>query len=253
MLTFCLIAGGLFGQANTGLLQLESGQQIYKSACVACHGSDGKGTPKSISGFEPPRTFPDFTECDQTTPELNSAWKAVIVHGGPYRGFSQIMPSFGEALTSEQIDQVISYMRGFCRSPDWPRGELNLPRALVTEKAYPEDEVVISTAVNAQRGPAVMSHIIHEQRFGVRNQIEVDVPVIFQDQSHTWYGGIGDTTLGLKRTIFSRLRSGSILSLQGSVILPSGNKSRGFGTGTTTFETFAAFGQLFRTNTFVQT
>jgi len=253
VLTFCLIAGGLFGQANTGLLQLESGQQIYKSACVACHGSDGKGTPKSISGFEPPRTFPDFTECDQTTPELNSAWKAVIVHGGPYRGFSQIMPSFGEALTSEQIDQVISYMRGFCRSPDWPRGELNLPRALVTEKAYPEDEVVISTAVNAQRGPAVMSHIIHEQRFGVRNQIEVDVPVIFQDQSHTWYGGIGDTTLGLKRTIFSRLRSGSILSLQGSVILPSGNKSRGFGTGTTTFETFAAFGQLFRTNTFVQT
>src|SRR5438874_3852121 len=253
VLTFCLIAGGLFGQANTGLLQLESGQQIYKSACVACHGSDGKGTPKSISGFEPPRTFPDFTECDQTTPELNSAWKAVIVHGGPYRGFSQIMPSFGEALTSEQIDQVISYMRGFCRSPDWPRGELNLPRALVTEKAYPEDEVVISTAVNAQRGPAVTSHIIHEQRFGVRNQIEVDVPVIFQDQSHTWYGGIGDTTLGLKRTIFSRLRSGSILSLQGSVILPSGNKSRGFGTGTTTFETFAAFGQLFRTNTFVQT
>jgi len=247
-------ASVLFGQVSTASsLQLESGQQIYKSACVACHGADGKGTPKSISGFEPPRTFPDFTECAQTTPEPNSAWKALIVHGGRYRGFSQIMPSFGEALTSEQIDQVISYMRGFCRNPDWPRGELNLPRALVTEKAYPEDEVVISTAVNAQRGPAVMSHIIHEQRFGVRNQIEVDVPVIFQDQSHTWYGGIGDTTLGLKRTIFSRLRSGSILSLQGSVILPSGNKSRGFGTGTTTFETFAAFGQLFRTNTFVQT
>ena len=247
-------ASVLFGQVSTASsLQLESGQQIYKSACVACHGSDGKGTPKSISGFEPPRTFPDFTECDQTTPELNSAWKAVIVHGGPYRGFSQIMPSFGEALTSEQIDQVISYMRGFCRSPDWPRGELNLPRALVTEKAYPEDEVVISTAVNTQGAPAVMSHIIHEQRFGVRNQIEVDVPVSFQDQSHTWYGGIGDTTLALKRTMFSSLRSGSILSLQGSVILPTGNKARGFGTGTTTFETFAAFDQLFRTNTFVQT
>ena len=247
-------ASVLFGQVSTASsLQLESGQQIYKSACVACHGADGKGTPKSISGFEPPRTFPDFTECAQTTPEPNSAWKALIVHGGRYRGFSQIMPSFGEALTSEQIDQVISYMRGFCRNPDWPRGELNLPRALVTEKAYPEDEVVISTAVNTQGAPAVMSHIIHEQRFGVRNQIEVDVPVSFQDQSHTWYGGIGDTTLALKRTMFSSLRSGSILSLQGSVILPTGNKARGFGTGTTTFETFAAFDQLFRTNTFVQT
>src|SRR6266581_595431 len=97
--------GVLLGQANSGsTLQLETGEQIFKSACVACHGPDGKGTPKSISGFEPPRTFPDFTECDQTTPEDNTAWKAIITHGGPTRGFSQIMPSFGEALTPKQID-----------------------------------------------------------------------------------------------------------------------------------------------------
>jgi hypothetical protein len=177
----------------------------------------------------------------------------VIVHGGPTRGFSQIMPSFGEALTSEEIDEVIIYLRSFCLSRSWPRGELNLPRALVTEKAYPEDEVVVSTAVNAQGAPGNTSHIIHEQRFGVKNQIEVDVPIIFQDESHTWYGGIGDTSLAVKRVMFSSLRSGSILSLQGGVILPSGSRTRGFGTGTTTFETFAAFDQLFRTKTFVQT
>src|SRR5262249_46713361 len=78
----------------------QAGKQIYKAACTACHGADGRGTPKPISGFEPPRTFPDFTRCDQTTPEPNSAWKAVITHGGRSRGFSEIMPSFGEALTS---------------------------------------------------------------------------------------------------------------------------------------------------------
>ncbi len=244
----------LFGQAgNDSSLPLESGEQIYKSACIACHGSDATGTPKSISGFEPPRTFPDFTKCDQTTPEANSTWKAVITHGGPTRGFSQIMPSFGDALTSEQIDSVIKYLRSFCRNPHWPRGELNLPRALVTEKAYPEDEVVVSTALKAQGAPGGLTHIIHEQRFGVKNQIEVDVPVNFQDQNHTWYGGIGDTTLGVKRVMFSSLPSGSILSLQGSVIFPTGNKARGFGTGTTTFETFAAFDQFFRSNTFLQT
>jgi mono/diheme cytochrome c family protein len=244
----------LLGQANTGsALHLETGEQIFKSACVACHGPDGKGTPKSISGFEPPRTFPDFTECDQTTPEDNTAWKAIITHGGPTRGFSQIMPSFGRALTSEQIDRVIEYLRSFCRDPKWPRGELNLPRALVTEKAYPEDEVVISTGLNAQGAPGLTSHIIHEQRFGIRNQIEVDVPVTFADQNHTWYGGVGDTTLGLKRVMFSSLPAGSILSLQGSVILPTGSRTRGFGSGTTTFETFAAFDKVFRTKTFVQT
>jgi hypothetical protein len=49
------------------------------------------------------------------------------------------------------------------------------------------------------------------------------------------------------------LQSGSIFALQGGVLLPTGSRARGFGTGTTTFETFAAFDQLFRTDTFVQT
>ena len=241
------------GQAHDAAsLHLQSGEQIFKAACAACHGPNGKGMPKAIAGFEPPRTFPDFTECSQTTPEDNTAWKAVITHGGPNRGFSQIMPSFGQALSSEEIDKVIGYLRGFCHEPKWPRGELNLPRALVTEKAYPEDEVVLSTAVNARGAAGVESHIIHEQRFGVRNQMEVDVPVAFADQNHTWYGGIGDTTLGVKRVMFSSLSSGSIFSLQGSVLLPTGSRARSFGSGTTTFETFAAFDQVFRSNTFVQ-
>jgi hypothetical protein len=176
----------------------------------------------------------------------------VIVHGGRSRGFSQIMPAFGELLSSEQIDDVIAYVRGFCSNKHWARGELNLPRALVVEKAYPEDEVVVSTAVNARGAPGFTTDIIHEQRFGVHNQIEIDVPVTAQDQNHTWFGGVGDVTLGVKREFFSSLRTGSILSLFGGVIAPTGNRSRGFGTGTTTLETFAAFDQLFPTNTFVQ-
>jgi mono/diheme cytochrome c family protein len=244
-------AGVLFGEA--GSLQLDTGEHIYKTACVACHGPDGKGTPKSIAGFEPPDSFPDFTRCDQTTAELDNDYRAVIVHGGRYRGFSQIMPSFKQALTPEQINKVIGYLRHFCREQGWSRGELNLPRAIVTEKAYPEDEEVVSTAVNAKGAPGSETHIIHEQRFGKKNQIEVDVPINFQDENHTWYGGVGDTTFGVKRVLFSNLRRGSIMALQGSVLVPSGNRARGFGSGTTTFETFAAYDQLFRTNTSIQT
>src|SRR3954454_15540654 len=243
-------AGVLFGEV--GSLQLDTGEHIYKTACVACHGPDGKGTPKSIAGFEPPDSFPDFTRCDQTTAELNNDYRAVIVHGGRYRGFSQIMPSFSEALTDEQISKVIGYLRHFCRESGWPRGELNLPRAIVTEKAYPEDEEVISTAVNARGTPGSETHIVHEQRFGKKNQIEIDVPINFHDENHTWYGGVGDTTLGIKRVMFSNLRWGSIMALQGSVLVPSGNRARGFGGGTTTFETFAAYDQLFH-NTSIQT
>jgi mono/diheme cytochrome c family protein len=231
---------------------VEAGHETYRSACAACHGADGKGTPKSVAGFAPPRTFPDFTRCDQATPELDTAYKAVILHGGPYRGFSQIMPSFSEALNSQQVDDVVAYLRTFCRNPHWPRGELNLPLALKTEKAYPEDELVISSAVNAQGPSGVEVHFIHEQRFGTRNQIEIDVPLNFVKPENTWYGGVGDVTFGLKRVMFANLNTGSILSLQGEVVAPSGNQARGLGTGTTTFGTFAMFDQLFPTNTFIQ-
>ncbi|PYV85654.1 MAG: cytochrome c, class I [Acidobacteria bacterium] len=216
-LSLWIAAGAVLGEQNT--LRLDTGEHIYQTACVACHGSDGKVTPKAIAGFEQPDSFPDFTRCDQTTAELDNDYRAV----------------------------------NFCRESGWPRGELNLPRAIVTEKAYPEDEEVISTAVNARGGPAVETHVIHEQRFGQKNQIEVDVPIIFENRNHIWYGGIGDATIGIKRTIFSNLRRGSIFALQGSVLVPSGNRTRGFGSGTTTFETFAAYDQLFRTNTFIQT
>jgi hypothetical protein len=77
------------------------------------------------------------------------------VHGGPSRGLSQIMPAFGDPLTDGQMNDVIAYMRGFCKNVHrYPLGELNLPRALVTEKAFPENEIVVSTAANASGTPA---------------------------------------------------------------------------------------------------
>jgi len=231
---------------------VKNGERLYKSGCITCHGADGRGAPETLTEFQRPDTFPDFTRCDQTTPEPNSVWKDVILHGGPARGFSQIMPAFGELLTSDQIDDLITYLRSFCRNNHWARGELNLPLAQVTEKAFPEDEEVLTAAANTHGAPGVSTHIIHEQRFGMHNQLEVDVPFLFQDEKHTWYGGVGDATLGIKREMWSSLRTGSILSLFGGVIVPSGNRQRGFGSGTTTFETFASFGQLFPTNTFIQ-
>jgi mono/diheme cytochrome c family protein len=37
-----------------------SGEHTFKSGCIACHGSDGRGTPQTIAGFERPDTFPRF-------------------------------------------------------------------------------------------------------------------------------------------------------------------------------------------------
>ena len=249
-----LVAQVLPGQkVDPVAARLKTGGQIYQAACIHCHGVDGAGAPQNTSGFKAPDTFPDFTRCDQTTPEPNTSWEAVITYGGPFRGFSQIMPSFGQALSPEQIRQVAIYLRHFCTNPHWPRGELNLPRAQVTEKAFPESEEVISTAVNAQGAPGVENHYIHEQRIGMKGQIEIDVPIYFANEDHVWYGGIGDVTFGYKQEIYSSLKRGNIFSLFGGVVAPTGSTDHGFGSGTTAFESFAAYDQLFRNNMFIQT
>jgi mono/diheme cytochrome c family protein len=232
---------------------LKTGEEIYRAACVGCHGPHGEGMPKSTVGFDAPSTFPDFTKCDQTAPEYNRDYKAVIRDGGPARGFSQIMPSFSDSLTSEQMDQVIGTLRSFCADRTWSRGELNFPRSLVTEKAYLESETVLTTTINVQGAPAISNEFVYEQRFGKKNQLEITVPfsVLRQDPGK-WFGGIGDIAAGIKHLLYSSLPAGSILSVQGEVIMPTGNKNKGTGTGVTTFSTFAMFDQRLSAHSFLQ-
>ena len=97
------------------------GREIYLSACAACHGADGRGASDKLRGFEKPATFPDFTECRATARESDVFWGAILHNGGPGRGFSEIMPSFREALTDDEITRVMSHVRRFCREPAWPR------------------------------------------------------------------------------------------------------------------------------------
>jgi hypothetical protein len=231
-------------------MKLDTGEEIFKAACIGCHGPDGTGQPQTILGFEPPPAFPDFTDCNGSTREKTSDWSAIIHDGGPARGFSEIMPSWKEALTTEQINKVIGFLRSRCEESGWPLGELNLPRTLFTEKAFPEDEWVLTTTVNTNGPGEVSSALIYEKRFGRRNQLEFAAPFTFL-QNDGWEGGIGDLVMGYKRVLLS-MGTSTILSAQGEVSIPTGNKTKGFGSGVTTFETFAALGQNLPRSTFLQ-
>ncbi len=238
-------------QASTKGLKLDTGEEIFKASCLGCHGPNGVGQEETLRGFDAPSTFPDFTDCNGSTREKTADWNAIIHEGGPIRGFSDIMPSWKDALTDEQIDKVIEFLRSRCDEPHWPLGELNLPRTIFTEKAFPEDEYVITTNIKTRGAGEVSGEIVYEKRFGVRNQLEFAAPYSFLQRSNNgWVGGIGDLVLGYKRTLFSSIKAGSILSVQGEVALPTGNKSKDLGSGVTTFETFAAIGQLLPGDTF---
>jgi mono/diheme cytochrome c family protein len=228
------------------------GGRTYEAACAACHGSDGRGRAQSQVGFDMP--LPDFTDCDFAAREPNSDWLAITHDGGPARGFDRLMPAFGEALSIAEIEAALEHMRAFCRNPDWPRGELNMPRALFTEKAFPEDEAVITTTVVTEGNDSLEHEFLWEQRFGTRNQMEIKMPIARADlgDPQGWESGAGDLAVAVKHVLRHSHENGSILSVGGEVVLPTGDEARGFGKGTTVLESFISYGKLIGQNSFVQ-
>jgi len=239
-------------QPATRTLTLDTGKQIYDSGCVACHGPDGKGQSQNLAGFEPPSTFPDFSDCPTSAVEPDFQWRAIITNGGSARAFSTIMPSFKDVLTQEQIGKVVEHLRSFCSDQAWPRGNLNLPRAQITEKAFPENETVVTGAISAHGSPGVGSTLIYEKRIGSRGGLEAIVPFDFTRDNGSWGTAFGDLALGYKQTLFHSVASGSIFSVLGELSVPTGDAAEGSGGTSTVFETSAAFGQILPGSSFVQ-
>lgn len=239
-----------------------SGAELYQAACASCHGADGAGAAATFVAFE--EEVPDFTQCNFASREPDTDWVGIAHQGGPVRGFSNMMPAFGDALTMDELRRAIDHVRTFCGDESWPRGELNLPRPLFTEKAYPEDEVVFTTEVALEGDGAVMNEVVYERRVGARHQLEVVVPFGWQEREASsaapdgetagtdWKGGLGDLALGWKTAVWHSFESGSILSFAGEVIFPTGKEQNGFGKGTVVFEPFVSFGQILPADGFFQ-
>jgi len=229
----------------------KSGPQLYKDACAACHGVSGQGQERSVVGFD--LALPDFTDCSFATREQDADWLAVAHDGGPARGFSNVMPAFGEALSTDELGAILGHVRTFCADRAWPRGELNLPRTFFTEKAFPEDEAVVTSAFAATGTAVIANEIVYEKRFGARNQIELKLPIeAAKDAAGAWAGGAGDIAFGFKRAMAHSLARGSIFAAAGEFIFPTGDEAAGLSKNTTVFETFASFGQMLPRDSFLQ-
>jgi len=201
---------------------------------------------------------PDFTESRFASREPEQDWAGIVTLGGPVRGFDRLMPAFGDALTREEIDLILEYVQTFYEDKSWPRGEFNLPLALGTEKAFPEDEVVLKNTIGTEDAGAVDHKLIYEKRFGSQTQIELVVPFGWHEGSDElgptgeWTGGLGDVAIGIKRVLFHNLGMGSIVSFTFETILPTGDEDEGWGKGFTVFEPFVTWGQFLPLGAFLQ-
>ena len=225
---------------------------LYAQACAACHGADGRGRPVEERGFEV--ELPDFTDCEFSSREPDPDWFAVVHEGGPVRAFDRMMPAFGDALSEEEIKAALRHVRSFCINDGWPRGEFNVPKALYTEKAFPEDEVLLHLNAGTGGTKAVEFKVTYENRFGPRGMMEGSVPVGWRDspQGGGSNFGPGDVGLGYKYAFYHNLERGNALSIGGEIILPTGDEDEGFGSGSTILEPFAAYVHLLPGDAFFQ-
>ena len=173
-----------------------------------------------------------------------------------------MMPAFGTALGSDEIDAILRHVRTFCTNDAWPRGEFNLPRPLFTEKAFPEDEIVVTTAVGAGSPGAVDAEFLYEKRFGSNGMVEIALPAGWQGAADASAGasappdagsafGVADLAIGWKQTVHHNLQRGSIFSVGGEVVLAADGPG-GLTDRWAIVEPFAAYGQLLPNDAFIQ-
>jgi len=157
------------------------------------------------------------------------------------------MPAFGDVLAGDQVGEFVRLLRGFCREQGWPSGNLNLPRPIFTEKAFPENELIILPVAShdKNRPNAFTISTIYERRIGKRAQIEAVLPIerVCVSTLDAAEAGLGDVEIGLKYALTPRSPR-YLLSAGFDVAFPTGAEGRLLGDFSAVFEPYLAFGTI---------
>lgn len=84
---------------------LKAGQTKFQTLCVTCHGASGKGDGAAAAGLNSKPK--DLSATKRTDAEL----KKIIKEGGAANGMSPLMPPWGSALSEQDLNNVIVYIR----------------------------------------------------------------------------------------------------------------------------------------------
>jgi len=140
-------------------------------------------------------------------------------------------------LTDDEIRAVVQFVRGFCGDPRYPSGDLNFPRPVFVEKAFPEDEAVLSYQYeSASRALTSSWEAALEKRVGPRGDFEASLPVTLVDSDNgADTAGVGDIGLSYKHTLLADPEWRAIVSPRLAITFPTGKTAEGIGAGTTIF------------------
>ena len=87
------------------------GEAVFKANCLLCHGVKGDGKGRASVLFNPP-------PANLTLSDKNDDYKKMIItYGGAAMGRSEVMPIWGEQLSSQEIEDVVKYLRTLLAVP----------------------------------------------------------------------------------------------------------------------------------------
>ena len=90
----------------------ETGEELYRTYCVQCHGTagDGRGVNAAVMDVLP-RSHIDPVEMGA---RQDDDLRKVIREGGKAINKSVLMPAWGHNLNDEQIEKLVRHLRVLC-------------------------------------------------------------------------------------------------------------------------------------------
>ena len=81
------------------------GEAVFKTNCILCHGIKGDGKGRAAVLYDPP-------PANLTLSDKNDEYKtSIITLGGAAMGRSDVMPIWGEQLSTQEISDVVAYLK----------------------------------------------------------------------------------------------------------------------------------------------
>jgi len=208
----------LLGAGGTSAADLKDGKRVYMQVCAACHGEAGRSNPDSpvikALGVQPA----DLSDPLFNSREPASDWQLVVGYGGHAMGLSAMMPGQKDALSADEIRNVVGYIKTLADTSGYPPGELNFFLPIRTKKAFPEDELVWKGRYTEKDGQDVMRHTLElEKRVGKRGMVVAEA--IFEDDGEQ--SEFTKFELGYKQALHWDVEKQSILSGAVVVAIPT--------------------------------
>jgi len=90
---------------------VDRGARIFTTNCARCHGRGGKGDGPDLVKLQSAVSPDDWTDRESNQGLTDSFIVTMITKGGKANGKSRIMPAFGDKLNTEQVRDLLAFIR----------------------------------------------------------------------------------------------------------------------------------------------